>query len=163
MAKQASFGVEFKNINRFKRAMKLIGDGDAPYLRAALNDAGEIADDEVSHFAPGALASAVAFTGVKGSGANSKAVIKVRHPGARPMEFGRTMYYRGWTGKPRGRGYIKGHGGTKFKVARGQAARPYVGLRNKDKAIESMSPKVTKMLGEAVQKEWARVLGSGGE
>lgn len=160
MAKQATWGIQVENLPRFKKAIKLLGDGNAPFLRAALNDAGQVADTEVTHFAPGAIASTVVFAGIKGAGANSKAIVAVKHPGARPMEFGRTYYYRGWTGKPRGKGYIKGSG-QRFKAARGQQPRPFIGIKNQDHAVASMAPKVTKLLGDAITQEWERVLGGG--
>ena len=152
------WGVEVSGVNRLKRAMKVLGETDAPFLRTALTQGGQVLDQETGARAPGGIAQTVAFVGIKGTGATLRAVVTVKHPGAKAMEFGRTKYYRGYTGK--GKGSRKR--GTAFKASPGQKARPYLGVKKYDHAIGASKPRVQKLLTDAINATWESVAGGPG-
>lgn len=148
----AKIGIEVKGATALNRAMKALGETDAPFLGQAIDDGGKLLQGAVRPRAPGGMASKVEFSGVKGSGANLRALVKVKHPGAKSMEFGRTKYYEAFTGRRQK--------ATGRKVTRrGQQARPFVGVRNMDRAVGAVKPDIQVLIERAYTKEWDRLAG----
>ena len=137
-----------------KRALKVLGETDAPFLRQALDDSGRILEHEAVARAPGGIARGVGFAGVKGVGGQLRAVVRIKHPGARSMEFGRVWYYHGYRGRAQ-------KSGQKFRASPGQKARPYLGVKDGGQAIAASKSRVVALLNDAFEREWER-LGSGG-
>ena len=165
----ASWGIEVHGTKELRRAFKVLGEKEAPFLRKALDEAGHILESEAAKRAPGGIAAGVGFAGVKGVGAAVRAVIRIKHPGARSMEFGRVWYYRSAigagnnrTGSKRAKGSIKSKG-HKARASRGQAARPYLGIIGGDQAIAASHDRVAELLTEAYVKEWERLIAGGSE
>ena len=150
MAKQASWGIEVKGITRLKGAMKVLGETDAPFLRDAVEQGGNLLEDAVKGRA-GSLAGVTSMTGVKGAGAAVRALVVVKDGRAKAVEFGRTTYYRGYTGRK------QKATGQKFKSSKGQKARPFVGIKKADQAIGSVAPQVVPLIAKAFEKEWERL------
>jgi hypothetical protein len=109
----------------------------------------------------------VAFVGVRGKGGQLRAVVTMKHPGARSMEFGRFNYYRGFQGNnrngaKRGKGSVKGSG-HKFQVlkGRGQSPKPFLGVIEGGHAIGAVKDDVEQLLTAAIRAEWNRITSSG--
>ena len=151
MVKAIKIGIEVTDIKPLKRALKVLGETDAPHLRGALEIGGRKLRSAGASRATGGIGSAVTFAGVKGKGGAIRAVVQVKHPGSTSMEFGRTKFYRGYTGRA-----MKATG-TKFKSSRGQKARPYMGIKKGDQAIGEVRDDVRRLLGDAIEREWQRI------
>lgn len=149
---QAKVSIQVTGVTALKRALKAVGETDAPFLRTAVDEGGHLLEWAVRGSAPGTMASKVAFVSLRGSGVNVKALVKVNHPGAKAMEFGRKKYYRGFTGRR------QKATGTPFQ-ARGQQAKPFVGVRNLDHAIGAVKPDIENKINQAVVNEWERLAG----
>lgn len=167
----ASWGIEVHGTKELRKAFRVLGEKEAPFLRAALDEAGRILEGEAAQRAPGGISGGVGFAGVKGVGASVRAVVRVKHPGARSTEFGRVWYYRkagtgvagignNRPGSKRAKGSIKGKS-NKVRVGRGQAARPFLGIINGDQAIAASHDRVATLLTDAYVKEWERLLAGG--
>ncbi len=168
----AAWGVEIQGATQLKRALKVLGEKDAPFLREALTEAGHILQHETSSRAPGGIARKVGFTGVKGVGGALRAVVKIDHPGGRSMEFGRIWYYRQSTyyrqhGEKSGIGNNRPgskrvKGGIKAKAQKsvdggGQQNRPYLGIVDGGAAIAASKSRVVELLNDAFEREWERI------
>jgi len=158
MTQQAKVSIQVTGATALKRALKAVGETDAPFLRQAVEEGGRLLEVAVRGMAPGAMAQTVQFVAVRGSGANVKALVRVTHPGAKAMEFGRHKYYRDFT-RPLRKGGMKATG-TQFTASRGQKAKPFVGVRNLDQAIGSVKDEIKDKLSQAVVKEWERLAGA---
>lgn len=167
----AAWGIEVTGTNELRRAFKTLGEKDAPFLRDALDKAGRILESEAAKRAPGGIASGVGFAGVKGVGASIRAVVRIKHPGARSMEFGRVWYYRkagtgvagignNRPGSKRAKGSIKTKS-NRNRVGGGQKARPFLGIIEGDQAISASHDRVANLLTDAYAAEWDRI-GKGG-
>lgn len=156
MARNASWGVEVTGKNRLGRALALLGDGDAPFLRKALDESGKLFEHLERSGAPRHIVGSIAFVGVTGAGANQKAIITAKAPDARRQEFGRA-------GKPyRTRGSARGKRATyNLKAAgytyKGSKERPYIGVKRQDHAIAAAKPQITEKLTNAIHAEWERL------
>ncbi|MGI8423582.1 MAG: hypothetical protein ACR2NO_05645 [Chloroflexota bacterium] len=139
------WGIEVQGLNRIKRAFKVLGETDAPFLREALGKGGQMLRVGVASRAPGSMAARTGFVGVQGTGTALRATIKVKHPGAARMEFGR---------KPKP--YKKGRPRPGYRY-RGQRARPFIGIKAGDATIGAVKPDITRMLTAAWQSEWQRL------
>ena len=140
-----------KTFGRLDKALRVLGETDAPFLRAALEDVGSRFASEIRSRAPGGIAGQVGQPVIKGKLGQLKSVGAVRHPGSRSMEFGRVWYRSGYT--------VVNHkfvGGTKVK-RRGQTARPFVGVIKGDAATAATQPYARERLTEAVEREWDRI------
>lgn len=155
MASQtAKVSIQVTGAKALKRALKELGDTEAPFLRQAVDEGGHLLELAVRGMAPGAMAQTVRFVAVRGSGANVKALVRVTHPGAKAMEFGRHTYYKGFT-RPLHKGGMKATG-TPFQ-SRGQKARPFVGVMKLDQAIGSVKDEIQTKIEQAFVKEWERI------
>lgn len=150
----ARWTVELTGVTRLRNALSLLGETDAPYLRTALEWASHRFIAAAARRAPGSIGRSITLAGVQPSARYvAQAKIVVKHPGAAPMEFGRQYYYRGYKGRAmRATGY-------RFRVppGRGQKARPYLGVVNKDAAIGEVQDDIEKMLMDAIEAEWERI------
>lgn len=146
-------GIEVKGAKTLGRALKVLGETDAPFLREALTEAGQLLEAATRGRAPGSMAQKVDFVGVKGKGATLKATVVVRHAGAKSMEFGRVNYYRGFTDR---RMKVTGQ---RFKSSRGQKPKPFVGIIAGGQALGQVEPKAKELIIGAFAKEWQRIAG----
>lgn len=146
--------IDEQSMKRLSRALKVLGEKDAPFLSAALDRAGQAFASAARGYAPGGIASRVEYLGVRGSGGAQRAVGRVRHPGSRSMEFGRVWYYRGYRGR-------NVSSGRKYPVPRGQRARPYLGVVDGGAAIGRIAPTARQDILTAIDQEWERI-GAGG-
>ncbi|HXG36523.1 MAG TPA: hypothetical protein VNL15_06115 [Dehalococcoidia bacterium] len=147
----ASWNIQLTGHKRLKKALRVLGEREAPFLKAALEEGGGLLRGAAAARATGGISSAVQFVGVQGSGGAQKAIIRVKHPGARSMEFGRKMYYRGFRGRQ-----MKATG-QRFRANRGQQARPYMGIIKNDAAIGQVGPQVKQGIEQALEREWERI------
>ncbi len=154
MVRSASVDIEVRGARSLIRALRLMQDVEAPFVREAMEESGQLLTGAARGRAPGGIAQTVDFIGVRGSGARIRATVKVRHPGAKSMEFGRRKYYRGFTGR-------RQRSGQAFQASPGQRARPFVGIRRGDAAVGAVKNDVGRKLIQAYEREWARVAGRG--
>src|SRR3990167_808178 len=99
MAKTQAWKIEVRGATSLHKALQILGETDAPFLREALETSGQLLRAEAAQRAPAGIAQTVASVGVKGKGAQLRALIRVKHPGGKSMEFGRQYYYRGYRGR----------------------------------------------------------------
>lgn len=151
----ASWLIEMRGLTSIKRAMRVLAEKDAPFIKAALAEAGGLLRTAAARRAPGKMASAVAFVGVRGSGASVRAQLKVTHGGAKAREFGRSTWYRGYTGR-----HMKATGHV-VKHLPGQRPQPFLGIIHQNAAIAEVKPQIEKLLGEAFENEWMRITSEG--
>lgn len=149
----ASIKIEVtKDTLRLQKALRVLAEPEAPYLRNGLDRAGRLLERATESRAKGGIAATVAFAGVKGKSYGLRATVVVKHPGAKAREFGRQTYYRGFTGRR-----MKATG-TAFKAGRGgQKAKPFVGIVKGDQAIGAVQPQVREILADAIAAEWGRI------
>lgn len=77
-----------------------------------------------------------------------RVTVPLSHPGARSMEFGRTWYWRGYTGRNAKAGY-------KFQPASGgQKARPYLGVIAGASVAQSIRPYAETRLVDAYIRQF---------
>ena len=155
MAKTQAWKIEVRGAKSLHKALQILQETDAPFLREALETSGNLLRSEAAQRAPAGIAQTVAFVGVKGKGAQLRALIRVKHPGGKSMEFGRQYYYRGYRGRQ-----MK-MTGQRFKAAKGQKAKPYLGIIKGDAAIAAARDKVETLILDAFEKEWIRIAGEG--
>ena len=146
-------GLEVKGAKALQRAFKLLGETDAPFLKKALEESGELLEGATRSRAPGSMAQKVAFTRVSGKGATLRATVVVRHAGAKSMEFGRLYYYRDFQGRA-----MKATG-QRFRSGKGQKAKPFVGVISGGQAMAAVEPQVRAKIQAAYEKEWERIAG----
>lgn len=147
-------GIEVKGAKALTRALKTLGETEAPFLRQALDDSGTMLEQATRSRAPGGIASKVNFTGVKGKGGALRSVVVVKHGGAKAMEFGRRNYYRGFTNRK------QKATGQKF-TSKGQQAKPFMGVRAGNQAIGAVRDDITNRLNRAFEDEWTRITNEG--
>lgn len=157
MAKTLQLKIDLpdKEVTKFNKALKTLGETDAPFIKDAVEDSGQFFTNRVRGHAKGGIASAVAFVGTKGQGASVRAIGVAKHPAAAPMEFGRTNYYRGFKARQQKRT------GQKFKASPGQKAEPFVGIKTGDQATAETRPYARERILDGFAKEWDRILGGG--
>lgn len=155
----STWGIDLQGARALNRALKALAETDAPFLRQALEESGELLRNAAARRWPGRSGGRVRFAGVRGGkGHTLRAVVAMDHPGARSMEFGRFNYYRGFRGRA-----VKATG-QKFAVGtgRGQRPRPFLGIVDGDAAIAEVQDEVGAKLGAAIDLEWERI-GAGGD
>lgn len=137
---------------KLQKALRILAEPEAPYLTNAMERAGQTLARASRSHAQGGIASAVQFAGVKGKAWGLRATVTVKHPGAKPMEFGRQTYYRGFTGRR-----MKATG-TPFKAGRGgQKAQPFIGIVQGDAALGVVEDDVRRILADGIAAEWSRI------
>jgi len=146
-------GIEVTGAKAISRALKVLGETDAPFLREAMEDSGRLLEGATRSRAPGSMAQKTDFTKVSGKGATLRATVVVRHAGAKSMEFGRLNYYRGFTDRR-----MKATG-QRFKSSKGQKAKPFVGIIKGGQALAAVEPQVRQKIEAAIEKEWDRIAG----
>lgn len=154
MAGAASIKIELdgKTAGNLNKALRVLAEPDAPHLREALAEGGQLLASATRTRAMGRIAGSVMFAGVKGKAHTLRATVTVKHPGAKPAEFGRQTYYRGFTNRR------QKATGTPFKAGRGgQKAQPYVGIVKGDAALGAVGPQVRTILERSIAQEWERI------
>lgn len=148
IGKAAGIAIEIDqdSLKRLTKALKVLGEADAPYLREAVSESGQRFATAVRSHAPGSMGGQVVERGVSGSGTGLRYKGVVTHPGARSREFGRGWYYRAYTGR-------KMKSGTKFKSA-GQQAVPFLGVMKGDAATGEVRPYVVERMLRGIRQTW---------
>lgn len=144
--------IQVEGVAQLRRALVVLGDKDLPYMKPALERAGRLLASEGSRRA-GKIGGAVGFTGLKGDALGTvRAVVQVKHPAGTSFEFGRTHYYRGYTGRNQ-------RSGRKVAVPGGMKPRPYLGIKfdQQSGAIAATREPIGDMLGAAIDAEWERI------
>ena len=147
MAAGAKLSVSVHGLRELKKGFKDLSDQDAPWLREAWTDVGEKLVDETNKRA-GPLSGDAEFRGVSGKGLALRARMRVKHPGAASREFGRSWYYRGFTGRA-----MKATG-VRFKSSPGQRAEPMIGIIHGGHAIGATKGFAAKRLEKAYKTVW---------
>jgi hypothetical protein len=160
MAKGVSLKMDVEGMPELKRALKEIGEKDAPFLAEAMETVGHDLEANVAGRAPGSMGGKTQFVGVKGAGASQRAVVSVRHPGAAVREFGRgqmTISAR--------RKKALSWPGARHPVRRahqaGRPPRPFIGIKAGNLAVGATMDEAPSIIGRAVEREWARLTGGG--
>ena len=171
----AKWSVQIDGAGTLQKALRVLAEPDAPFLREGLEKAGHVLAGEASSRAPGGIARSVSFVGIKGNASNLRAVVSIKHAGARSMEFGRVWYYRkaerkgpagignNRPGSKRGRGSMKKQWRFRVPAGHGQQARPYLGIINGGGAIGASQDKVREILSDAIEREWNRITSGGSD
>lgn len=145
--------IETQGVRELKTVFKALGREDARFLRASLATIGTTllapAVRSAAASAAASFASSVVNEGVKGKGINLRVVVAVTHPGAKPMEFGRTWYYRAYSGRQQ-------KSGIKFQVGDGggQRARPYLGIMAGTGVAPAIADRALGLIEKAVEDEF---------
>lgn len=150
MAKQVgiSFEIDQGSLKSLQKALKTLGDTDAPFMREAISDSGAHFAGAVRVRAPGSMGGEVKSSGISGSGTGYRFKGSVTHPGARRMEFGRhARPYKGNSPKP---GY----------AYTGQKARPFLGVKGGG-ATDAVRPYVVQRIQQGIAATWADIGGGG--
>lgn len=151
MAGAVTWKVEVTGAGSLQKALRVLAEEDAPFLRDALELGGRDLANAVVRHAPGGMATKTTFAGVKGKANGLRAVVLVKHRGAKAREFGRKFYYRGFTDRR-----MKATG-QRFRAARGQRAQPIIGIVKGDAAIGAVGAQVRGRLVDAIHLEWSRI------
>lgn len=160
MARAFDLKVELdgKSYTNLMRALRVLGEEDAPHIRKALQLAGRRFTSEIGSRAPRAFRR-FSERGVIGHPGGLKFSSSIAHPASRRMEFGRNPRPYGVTWKQANR--RRGQGGKGGYVLRGQSPRPYVGIKSGGQAIGATAPYAKEVLTQAINDEWARIGGEG--
>lgn len=148
-------------LRNLRAALRAVGT-DSPEIREAFEEAVDsVLIPALRSAAPGSMGRRVKRGVVSKAalGTSPRVNIKVRHPGAASYEFGRKYWYRGWKGRARGKGSIKGSGASTFRSRRGQRARPWVGVQGGG-ALAAARPQLISALEGAIERTWRRLQGS---
>ena len=148
----STWAIETSGVADVTRAMRILAETDAPFVRAALGKSGELLRNAAIKHTHPSIASKLEFVGVQGKAGSLRAVVRTKHAGARSREFGRKWYYRGYNGRAM-------KSGQRFKVAegRGQKAQPFLGVIKGDKAVADVKPEVERLLTQAFEDEFERI------
>lgn len=144
--------IEIDGVNQLKRALKVLSDPDLPFIRPALEDAGELLAREAGARA-GKIGRAVGFAGLRGGALGTvRAVVEIRHPAGASFEFGRSHYYTGYTGRNQ-------KSGRKVRVSGGMKPRPYLGIKydTEGGAVAATRDEIGELLSRAFSLEWDRI------
>lgn len=144
---RAGVSIEVTGITSMKKKLAALEEMDAPEITESLGRIARLADSEVSRRGPGSMGAKVSTTPAKKLGATI-VLGAVKHPGAKAMEFGRTTYYEGYTGR-------KVKGGRKVKRT-GQKARPFVGIKTGDQAMGALREPAARELMDGIEAVWNR-------
>ena len=157
MAKAVAWKIDVDGVTELRKALRVLAERDAPYLRAALEESGRELEHAAERRTHASIASTIDFAGVKGTGTGLRAVVRIRHPGGRSREFGRSFYYRDYTGRQ------QRATGRRFRSSPGQRAEPYLGIVRGDAAIAEVAGSIERRLGAAINAEWERIGAGGGD
>lgn len=146
--------IEIDGASRLLAKLQVLGETDAPYLRAALEEGGQLLRGAAEAHSPASFHPKFKGPTIRPYSGSLRAIVSIRHPAVRSMEFGRFNYYRGYTGR------AMKSSGHKFHVAagRGQRPKPIFGIVNGDGAVGAVGDKVEVLLREAIAKEWERLV-----
>lgn len=152
-----------KGAEGIKLSLQSLADPRLPFLEETMGEAAKILAGEIRSRAPGGIKAKVKGGYARHKGALLLATASVSHPGGRPMELGRTTYYRGFKGNnrpgsPRAKGSMKR--GQAF-TSHGQAERVYIGIRRGDAAVAAAEPQIEELFNNAILAEWERKQGGG--
>lgn len=148
---QATFSIEAQGINRLKKMMRVLSEPDAPFIKDALKRVARQVIADAQGYAKGHYKGGFVFGGIKRSGANVRALVRNTEAGATSFEFGREVYYRGYTGR-------KMRSGQRFHSPKGgQKMEPMLGVIHGDAAIGKNQAFFEQEMQQAVNAEWERL------
>lgn len=165
----ASVKIQVSGARRLQRAMEVLGQTDAPFIREALLDVGREMTGAIRAFGRPSVTRVIEVGEVRPRGAGSTLPMAVVHPAAAVLEFGRQWWYRGRGdgrignnrgGSKRRKGVFKRYG-ERIKYHPGMPARPYVGIVAGGHAIGTVQPFAHQRFLEAFEREWARLTAEG--
>lgn len=151
MPRADNFGIPVDGAAQLQKALRVLAEPDAPHLRTALARSGQVLQHAAARRAKGGIARAVDFAGVVGSVSGLKAMVKIKHKGARSMEFGRKYYYRDYTGRR------QKATGRRVAHAPGQKAVPFMGIINGGGALDDAREPIRKLIMTGIEREWNRI------
>lgn len=144
-----------KSYSRLMTALKVLGEDEPPYIRAALQRVGSRFTAEIRSRAPRSFRDSFKERGVIGARGGLRFVSAVSHPAARRHEFGRNPRPYKVSRQQAAKNPALGvHAGYIYK---GQAPRPYVGVIDGGHAIGATAPYAREQLTQAISDEWDRI------
>lgn len=139
---------EVRGVTKARAGFRALGDD------SVFRDLGKRAGDYFARVALGNNRLSGVHARVQPRKAGSARVVFSGHPAMKSEEFGRVMYYRGYTGR-------NVRSGVKFRSSRGYRARPFIGVVKGDKAIRESRPGIEKIFGEGLVSAASRLFGGG--
>lgn len=144
------------DVRRLVRLVNLLGDREAPFLAAGLQQAQQIMVEEISARAPSVVRPTIRARPV---GPRTRAAtVTISHGAAKELEFGRKKPR--WV-RPRTRKALWWPGAAHPvpKARHGPfAARPFIGVMDRGHAIGAAEPRIREVLAAAIDQEFARLL-----
>jgi hypothetical protein len=153
--------VDKRSLQRLDKALRILGEDRATWIRDAWDDVGAHFAAAVRRRAPGSMRPTVEYRGLGRSGTlgGIKASGRVKHPGARSMEFGRGFYWTGY--RVVGRGTRRRFEGGRRVRRTGQRARPFLGVMsdpgNPQHATGDVTPYARERLARAASEMWEHI------
>ncbi len=151
----ATARIDVEGIGALTRALKVLGETDAPHLREGLEKGAGILHGAAVARAGGSIGQSIEMVGIRGKGGALRYVLRIRHKGGRSREFGRVWFYRGYRGRA-----VKATG-RRFKAgalgSAGQRPRPFIGIVRGDAAIGETADQIRDVMAEAISQEWERI------
>lgn len=152
-----SFGIQVEGQKELSRALRVLQEKEAPFLKAALEDGAMLLRDAARRHAKPSIAASIEFVGVRGRAGAIRAIVNTKHPAGRSHEFGRVWYYRGYSGR-RMRAT-----GQPFRSERGQKPEPYLGIVKGNGAVADTQDEIKRGIERAFVLEWERIAAGGEE
>jgi hypothetical protein len=151
---QLKIELDEKSYSRLMTALKVIGEEDAPHIRAALWRVGNRFTSEINSRAPRSFRK-FNQRGVINARGGLRFVSAVAHPAARRHEFGRNPRPYGVSRRQALKNpSLRARAGYTYK---GQSPRPYVGVISGNAASGAVAPYAREQLTQAVSDEWDRI------
>ena len=157
---QIRLQIEEGELRRVRRQLRALGT-DSPEIREAFERAvDEVLVPALRSASPGSMGSRIKRDKVSRAslGTAPRVTVRINHPGAAAYEFGRRIWYRGWTGRARGKGSIIALGGRPFRSSRGQPARPWIGIKGGG-ALAAARPALIEAVERGIEQTWERLGG----
>lgn len=167
----ASVRFQVEGAQRIQRALQVLGDTEAPFIRQALLDVGQQMTVAIRAVGRPSITRVIESGDVVARAGGFRLPMSVVHPAAAVTEFGRQWWYRGRgdgrIGNNRGaskrrKGVFKRYG-ERIKYAPGMPARPYVGIVDGGHAIGAVQPFARQRFLEAFEREWERIAAGGSD
>jgi len=157
---QIRLQLEEGELRRVRRQLRALGT-DSPEIRGAFERAiDEVLVPALKAAAPGSMGSRIKRGAVSRAsrGTAPRVTVRINHPGAAAYEFGRQIWYRGWTGRARGKGSVRALGGRPFRSRRGQPERPWIGIKGGG-ALAAARPALIEAVERGIEQTWERLGG----
>lgn len=146
---KATFGtnIQITGLKAAQAGLQAMNVQSVPIIDEALTDIGNVLAIGMDAVKPHASFK-VGKPRILGKPHARRVSVAIAHPGARSAEFGRTWYWRGYTGRNMKAGY-------KFQPGSGgQKARPYLGVISGASVAQSIRPYAEKRLVDAYIRQF---------